>query len=93
MKDTGYVLDIYYQENAGKPHVKIDSHKLCEYVGWELKERIIQKVTNRMMFKTIPEIESFFKYGGRQVVATELTSRGNVYIEAVEVEHGEHGEQ
>lgn len=86
-----YRLEIFYQEKPGIPHIKIENnnlvaHKgLSEYVGWTLADRILRKASERMMFRTTPEVNAFFEHGGRQVILADLTNRGNVYIEAVEI--------
>jgi len=87
-----YRFEIFYQEKEGTPHIKIENQNLVankglsEYVGWTLADRILQKATNRMMFRETPEVRAFFENGGRQVILSDMTNHGNVYIEAVEVE-------
>ena len=81
-----YRLEIFYQKNEGDPHEKIENNKLSNYIGLTLADSILCQVEYRMTHQTIPEVKAFFEHGGRQIISANLTNRGNVYIEAVEVE-------
>jgi hypothetical protein len=84
-----YTLQAYYQKDRGCPHQPVALADLHEHVGYAIADRIIAKVADRMIEKTLPEVVAFFEYGGRQVVGANLTNRGNVYIEAVETSDAE----
>ena len=80
-----YRFEVFYQSHSGVPHEKIEANNLSEYIGRVLADRIMHKASYRMSSRAIPEVDLFFKNGGRQVIVADLTNRGNVFIEAVEV--------
>ena len=79
-----YHLEFYYQPNEGHPHRKIFQDELVSLIGQQLFSMIWDKAHERIDERSIPEVVAFFERGGRQVIATDLTSRGNVYVELVE---------
>ena len=86
MGTVNYRLDVYYQKNDGMPHEKIEAEKLYRYIGWAMAEDILQTAEERLTYQLTPEAKAFHEYGVKQVICANLTNRGNVYIEAVEVE-------
>ncbi len=80
-----YMLETYYCPCAGAIHEKIALERLHERIGPTLADKIIGETADRMLDTSIPNVVSFFENGGRQVVSAYLTSRGDVYIEAVEI--------
>ena len=80
-----FTLEAFYQANSGAAHMKVELSKLSDYIGQTLADYIIIEAADRITAKDLPEVKAFFEYGGRQVIVSDLTNRGNVYIEAVEI--------
>ena len=80
-----YKLKAFYQPYNAIPFKKVEIDKLSNYIGLTLADMIIIKAEDRMAEKTMPEVIAFFEHGGRQIIVSSLTNRGNVSIEAVEI--------
>lgn len=88
-----YCFECFYQSEVGKPHEKVSMGELRELIGNPLADRVLLKATERAEQNSTPEANAFFERGGRQVIVADLTSRGNVYIEIVEIERDQVKEQ
>ncbi len=80
-----YALNVYYKEKDGAVHERVHAKNLHYRIGKCMADSILITAANRMIEKSLPEVQAFFERGGRQVISANLTSRGDVYIEAVEI--------
>ncbi|MDL2206554.1 hypothetical protein LJC33_06580 [Eubacteriales bacterium OttesenSCG-928-N13] len=82
-----YMFEAYYQSGYGQPHQKVNIEQLRSIVGHALADKAILAADDRIRNRRvdIPQVKAFFEHGGRQVIVKNLTNRGNIFIEAVEM--------
>ena len=78
-------LDIYYAKKNESEYEKVTEEQLADKAGRSTSSQVLREANIRMEYRTIPEVKEFFKNGGKQIILTCYTNRGNVYIEAVEI--------
>jgi hypothetical protein len=87
-----YGFRFFYKEKEGAPHRAVTSEELYGLVGEQIAGRVISKARYRAESEEarndprLPQVKAFFERGGVQVIVADSTSRGDVYVELVEIE-------